>query len=979
MKKNYGIARIGMVAVALFSLLISLAPRVGAERLKVSKHQPAAVDPAADGTPSRKQTVASYGKLPLIFEQNLGQAAAAARFLAHRRHYDLFLARNEAVFSFGKNGSQPATLRMKLAGANAQARIEGRDRLPGVSNYYRGNEPQRWITQVPQFATVSYRQVYDGVDLNFHEGCGTVEYDFVVGPNADPHAIKLEFAGAENVTLDPEGNLLLRVGELELKQNAPVIYQDTIEGKKQIAGKFVIATNGQVGFSVDEYDRSRTLVIDPKISYLTYLGGEDGDEDEDAVDEAEGVAVDAAGDAIITGSTDTTDFPVPGTRSTRDARAVYVVKLDPTGRSLLFITYLDGEASDGLETMFGNTGGKVAVDPSGNIYVTGTTHSDRFPITENAYQKHRTICGAPPLYCFDYNDEVFVTKLNSAGEIAYSTYLGGRYRDVSNAIAVDREGKAYVAGYTTSGITFPTKNQFQTTGLFGFGSADAYVTVFDPSGSDIVYSTGLGGNREEFVTGVALDAGNNAYITGETASRDNFPTRNAFQTTNGGGKDAFVAKLNPALAGDASLIYSTFSGGGGTDTSNAIAVTPNGDAYFTGITGSRDYPLLNELDGINQVNEAFVTHLRSDGSLASSTFLGGSGEEQGNGIALDNGANVYVTGFTTSTDIPPALAFQGAKSVGKDAFVAMLRLEGSGFASPGVLSFSYLGGRGEDEGLSIAVQNGRVAYLCGRTSSTDLATTPGVLKDTAASVSGFVARILDTHKDSVGVFHPATTFQITQSTSTILPVTINFGLGGQRGVAGDWDGDGTRTVGEFTNGVWKYRNITFTSNASIFLFTVNFGQAGDLPVVGDWNGDGIDTPGVFRPSTAQFLLTNSTAANPAVNLTITFGANGDLPVGGDWDGDGVDSVGVFRPSAATFFLTNQNVAAPGVDINAFFGIAEDLPIAGDWDADGKDSIGVWRPSALTFFLSNNNAAVDITAALGAAGDQPVAGDWDGKP
>jgi hypothetical protein len=979
MKNNCRIARVGVVAVALLSLFIGGIPCVRAERTASPKHEPAPIQGKSENATGPTQVTAGYGKLPLIFEQNLGQAAAPARFLAHRRRYDLFLAANEAVFNLGKNGSQPSTLRMKLAGANAQARIQGMDRLPGVSNYYRGNQPQRWLTQVPQFAAVGYRQIYNGVDLIFHDGGGALEYDFVVGPHGDPQAIKLEFAGAEKVMLDPEGNLLLRVGELELKQNAPVIYQDTLAGRKQIAGKFVIDADGQVGFSVDEYDRSSTLVIDPKISYLTYLGGEDGDEDEDAVDEAEGVVVDAAGNAIVTGTTDATDFPVPGTRSPRDARAVYVVKLDPTGRSLLFITYLDGEASDGLEIMYGNNGGKVAADPSGNIYVTGTTHSDRFPITENAYQKHRTICGAPPLYCFDYNDEVFVTKLNSAGEIAYSTYLGGRYRDVSNTIAVDREGKAYVAGYTTSGITFPTKNEFQTTGLFGLGLVDAYVTVFNPSGSDIVYCTVLGGNREEFLTGIALDAGNNAYITGETTSRDNFPTRNPFQATNGGGKDAFVAKLNPALVGDASLIYSTFSGGGGTDTGNAIAVTPNGDAYITGITGSRDYPLLNELDGINQVNEAFVTHLRSDGSLASSTFLGGSGEEQGNGIALDQSANVYVTGFTTSTDIPPALAFQAAKSVGKDAFVAKLRLEGSGFASPGVLSFSYLGGRGEDEGLSIAVQNGRVAYVCGRTPSTDLATTPGAFKGTAASISGFVARMLDTHKDSVGVFHPATTFQITQSTSAVLPVTINFGLGGQRGVAGDWDGDGTRTVGEFTNGVWRYRNITFASNQSIFLFTVTFGHVGDLPVVGHWNGDGIDTPGVFRPSTGQFLLTNSTATNPAVNLTITFGANGDLPVGGDWDGDGIDSVGVFRPSAATFFLTNQNVPAPGVDINAFFGIAEDLPIAGDWDADGKDSIGVWRPSALTFFLSNNNAAVDITATFGAAGDQPVVGDWDGKP
>jgi hypothetical protein len=976
MINNFRITRIGLVAVALLSLLINVAPRVGAERRGAHKHQPVPMRGESARTPVRDRVAVGDGKLPLIFEQNLGQTAAVARFLAHRRTYDLFLADSEAVFNLRKNGSQPVTLRMKFAGANPQARIEGTDRLPGVSNYYRGNQPQHWITQVPQFGSVAYREVYDGIDLNFHDGDGAVEYDFIVAPQADPHAIKLEFDGAEPATIDSEGNLVVSIGGRQLKQHAPVIYQETAQGRKPVVGRFELLPNRQIGFSLDEYDRNRTLVIDPKLSYLSYLGGETDVADD--TDEAEAVAVDAAGSAIVTGTTDATDFPTPGTRSRRDASAVYVAKLDPTGRSLLYITFLDGESFDGTNTLAEDRGSSVAVDAAGAAYITGTTHSDRFPTTANAFQKNRSFCG-PLAYCAIVNDEAFVTKLNSAGEIVYSTYLGGRNADYGNAIAVDRAGKAYVAGFTTSGTTFPTKNEFQTTGFVGLGFADAFLTVFNSGGTDITYSTGLGGNRDDFAMGIALDAGDNAYITGETASQDDFPTRNAFQSVNGGGRDAFVARINPALVGNASLIYSSYSGGSGTDSAQAIAVTVNGDAFFTGITGSRNYPLLNELDGVNEINEAFVTEVRNNGALANSTFLGGSGQEQGNGIALDKGSNVYVTGFTSSTDIPPALAFQAVKSVGKDAFIAKLRLEGSGFASPGVLSFSYLGGKSDDEGMGIAVLNGRLAYVCGRTSSNDLATTPGALKGTAAGDAGFVARIQDTHKDSVGVFHPATTFEITQSTATVLPVAINFGLGGQRGVAGDWDGDGTRTVGEFTNGVWKYRNITFQSNLGIFLFTVNFGQSGDLPVVGDWNGDGVDTPGVFRPNTGQFLRTNSTASNPPVNLTITFGATGDLPVGGDWDGDGIDSVGVFRPSAATFFLANQNVPAPGVDINAFFGIAEDLPIAGDWDGDSKDSIGVWRPSALTFFLSNNNAAVDITAALGAAGDQPVSGDWDGKP
>lgn len=974
MRNPLSIARATLTLLALTSLALGAIPRAREERHDVRiDHTNISI---AGTEPTTIKTTKSVGKLPFIFEQNLGQTAGEAKFLLPRRGYDLLLTPSAAVFRLRQGKGDAVSFRMQFEGANPEPAIDGVGRLPGVSNYYRGNVPERWVTNVPQFGAVNYRDLYDGIDLRFHDGGGALEYDFIVAPNSDPAAIKMNFAGAESVALDAKGNLVFSVGGIRAMQNAPVIYQDTPEGRKAVAGSFVMLPNQQVGFSLGEYDSNTTLVIDPKVSYLSYLGGETDVADD--TDESEAVAVDAAGNAIVTGTTDATDFPTPGTRQSRDASAIYIAKLDPTGRSLLYLTYLDGEADDGTNTLPETRGSSVAVDAAGAAYVTGMTHSDRFPTTPNAFQKNRSFCG-PLVYCAIVNDEAFVTKLNSAGEIVYSTYLGGRNTDYGNAIAVDREGKAYVAGFTTSGATFPTKNEFQTTGFFGVGLADAFLTVFNSTGTDITYSTGLGGSRDDFAMGLALDAGGTAYITGETASTDNFPTRNPFQAVNGGGRDAFVAKVNPELVGNSSLIYCTFAGGSGTDSAQSIAVTANGDAFITGITGSFNYPLLNPLDSTNQINEAFVTQLRSNGALANSTFLGGSGQEQGNGIALDQGGNIYVTGFTNSTDIPPVLAFQAAKSGGRDAFVAKLRLEGSGFETPGMLSFSYLGGRNDDEGMGIAVQNGRVAYVCGRTSSPDLATTPGVVKGTSRGDAGFVVRLLDTHRDSVGVFRPATNFQITQSTSTVVPVNINFQIGGQRGVAGDWDGDGVRTVGQFTNGVWRYRNITFFSTLTVFLITVNFGQAGDLPVVGDWNGDGIDTPGVFRPSTGQFLLTNSTASNPPVNLTITFGAVGDLPVGGDWDGDGIDSIGVFRPSASIFFLTNQNITAPAADINAFFGVAEDLPVAGDWDADGKDSIGVWRPSALTFFLSNDNGSVNITVPFGASGDQPIAGDWDGKP
>ena len=393
-------------------------------------------------------------------------------------------------------------------------------------------------------------------------------------------------------------------------------------------------------------------------------------------------------------------------------------------------------------------------------------------------------------------------------------------------------------------------------------------------------------------------------------------------------------------------------------------------------------PLVNAFDTTNQINEAFVTMVNTSGTaLVGSSFLGGADQEEGFNIAVDKAGSIYVTGRTLSNDFPVALPFQPTRRGVRDAFVSKVRF------GRGVISSSFIGGNGNDFGKGIAVK-GNLIYVAGETQSNNLLTTNGVIKPTsnasATNPDGFVAKILDTRLESVGIFRPNTTFSLTQSITNVIAQNATFTspIAGQRGVSGDFDGDGLDSIGSFTNGTWKLRNSNFpiiNLPAPLGFFTVNFGQAGDLPVVGDWNGDGIDTLAVFRPSVGQFFATNSLVANPPVDFTVTFGQNGDLPVAGDWNGDGIDTVGVYRPSLGNFFLTNTNDFNASVDVTAIFGVAEDLPFAGDFNGDGIDTISVFRPSVNTFFITNDNAGLATAFPFGQPTDQPIAGDWDGKP
>jgi hypothetical protein len=685
----------------------------------------------------------TYGKLPLHFEVNRGQTDERVKFLARGGRGSLFLTSTEAVLVFTKpeasakgklarvkpekrEKATQTVLRMRFVGANPEARVEGREELPGKANYFIGNDPTKWRTNVPTYAKVRYTNVYPGIDLIYYGNHGQLEYDFVVRPGADPDRILLAFKGADKLEVDAQGDLVLHTAVGVIRQRKPIIYQEVDDVRRAIAGGYTLKGEHRVGFRIAAYDVTRPLVIDPALFYSTYLGGSAGEV-------GGAIAVDASGNAYVTGTTGSINFPTTtGAFQTTLGGSIdaFVTKLDPTGAALVYSTYLGGSSG-------ATEGSGIAVDTSGNAYVMGVTGSTNFPTTTGAFQ---TTSGG--------SIDAFVTKLNPTGAaLVYSTYLGGSDNECCGGagggsgagIAIDALGNAYVTGSTGS-TDFPTTlAAFQTT-LSGF--FDAFVTKLNPAGSTLLYSTYLGGSALDQGLGIAVDASDNVYMTGDTDS-SNFPiTAGAFQTTSGGSRDTFVTKLSPT---GAALVYSTYLGGSDFEQGGGIAVDALGNAYVTGATQSANFP--TTAGAFQTTNPgtllAFVTKLDPTGTaLVYSTYLGGIGFSEGFGIAADATGNAYVTGGAGADFPTTAGAFQTTLGGGSiDAFVTKLNPTGAA-----LVYSTYLGGNGEDEGFGIALDAlpSPNAYVAGFAGSSNFPTTTGAFQTTfGGGGDAFVAQITE--------------------------------------------------------------------------------------------------------------------------------------------------------------------------------------------------------------------------------------------
>ncbi len=683
-------------------LVVANFNRAGAQK---SGAEPSRADAA------RVRVNEDYGKLPLAFEVNQGQANPDAQFVSRGSGYRLLLGPTEAELTLRRSSAarrdqeersvkrsretqrrqtDSKTVKLNLIGASDTAVAVPQGELQTKSNYLVGNVPEKWRTGIATYAQVRYSDVYPGIDVVYYGNQNQLEYDFVVAPGSDPNVIRLGFRGAQQMEIDQSGDLLLHLGGSTLRQSKPIVYQETEAGRREVKGQYILKGNDEVAFEIGEYDKSKPLVIDPILAYSTYLNFFVSSVNN-------GLAVDALGNVYVTGT---------------DEESVYVAKLNPQGNAFVFTTTVGGDNGD--------EGTNIAVDSLGNVFVSGNAYSNEFPVV-NAFQPTR---GNEEINVAD----TFVFKLDPTGtNLLFSTFLGGDDDDINFGMALDQTGNVYLTGYTASpfrsppeGLPFPTHNAYQSTLS---GGVDGYLTKFTGAGG-IVYSTYIGGDNYDFALDVAVDAEGSAYLTGQTLSA-NFPTVNPLQPTrSGSGADAFVTRFTPD---GASLSYSTYLGGALEDMGWGIALDATRNIYVTGFTRSMDFPIMNPIQPSNggTGRDAFISKINAAGSsLAYSTYLGGAFAEEAADIAVNAAGEAYVTGFTASANFPLVNPLQPSNGNSTDAFITKVNAAGSAWVYSTYLggTAGFGGGPGAgspDYGTAIVLGPGGDAYVFGETYATD--------------------------------------------------------------------------------------------------------------------------------------------------------------------------------------------------------------------------------------------------------------------
>jgi len=679
-----------------------------------------AADKTANRFAQKAEAAATFTRLPLAFEANQGQADRQVQFLSHGGGYTLFVTRQEAVFAFGKEGE---VLRMK-AGTNAAAKSEGLDRLPGTTDYFLGNDPSKWVKDVPQFGKVALRSVAKGVDLYYYGSNGRLEYDYVIAPGSDPRSIALLLSGNKHLKVDANGDLVIGMNKAELRFQPPVAYQE-IDGKRvPVAAKYQLAGN-RVSFKLGAYDQAHALVIDPVLNYSTYLGGTNSSA-------ATAIAVDSGGLAYIAGNTATTAFPSPvpsdscttGTGSGQcgakgGTQDVFVARLSAGGEAVAKLSIIGGTGTDSANGIALGSGSPAAA------YVVGDTSSSDFPITTGSYQ---TTYGG--------SGDGFLFVLNSAGTtLSYSTFIGGGSADHAYGVAVNGT-IAHIVGGTATGGLFSTANLFAGIN----GTSDGYLIKIDPSQTGtaaLLWATYVGGAGDDDTRAVALLDANTAYVTGVTGSASGFVTTtltgSPYQAALGGTSDAYVAKFDTraGLALDGSndpkcksstgkiMVTTTANHGlqvGQWVVLNAVADsggTPN--IVFVGTHRITDVPTTktfsysegNCVATSNNDTGNVLAGGKATPALLYNTYVGGNLTDGGLAIALNAAGNAFIAGSTTSaTGLADTSSIQNTNGGGTDGFVAELAATGST-----LIYSSYLGGANADTATAVAV-NPACAATC---------------------------------------------------------------------------------------------------------------------------------------------------------------------------------------------------------------------------------------------------------------------------
>lgn len=670
--------------------------------------------------------------IPLSFETNLGQADKQFEFLAHSAGGSVYLSKGSAILDLRESKkSNQAVLRAAFTGGNPNPQGVVEAPLEGHVNYFLGSAPEKWITDIPTFGRVRYRDIYPGIDVVYYGANGTLEHDMVVSPGANPSTIAMAFHGAEDVSLDAQGSAIVRAGNKSVEWKKPVLYQE-IDGKRvAVEGGYRKTNQGGLGFAVGRYDNTKPLIIDPVVTYSSYQG-------HFAADGGMHISLDSQGNTYIAGFSRDSSFPVtPGAYIPPNGLGNYgngfVIKYNAANTAMVYATYIGGSLGDAI---FG-----LAIDASGNAYITGSTESDDYPVTAGALKtKLHTLASDITLDCV-------VTKLNAAGNaLTYSTYLGGTGDDGCSGITVDSQGNAYLTGATSDSFGFPLSDNAPY--RQSRGPMDAFIVKLNPTGTGVVYGTLLGGADVDSAMAIAIDAQGAAYITGQTTSF-NFPvTTGVAQRTFGGvGSqpaarfgDAFVAKLS---ADGGTFQYVTYLGGKAEDIGMGIAVDGQGNAYVAGSTTSDTFPITTGAlqstykgslgNAYFPGGDAFVAKLNATGSaLIYSTYLGGTKDDWAVGIAVDSSGKAWVTGATLSSDFPVSAdaaqkTYAGTNGVEAfptgDAWIAQLDAAGAS-----MVYGTYMGGKGDEYATSVTLDSAGNAYVTGSTRSSDFPTTANALQ-----------------------------------------------------------------------------------------------------------------------------------------------------------------------------------------------------------------------------------------------------------
>ena len=963
-------------------------------------------------TAAAKQMATHNVSIPLSFEANEGQTAPSVRFLSRGSGYSMFLTQDEVVLNLERQqpdspalGKTPAvptvdTLRMKLVGANPSAAIAGIDPLPGVVSYFIGNDPNEWHAGIHTYGKVDYKQVYPGVDLVFYGNQRQLEYDFVVAPGADAGRIAWQIDAAR-ARVDAEGNLVLTAANGPASFKKPVLYQ--MDGDKRIAveGSFDVAAN-KIGFRLGAYDHTKSLIIDPVLSYASYLGGSATDTIGGSVTGytfTQGLAIDSAGSAYVTGTTYSTNFPVQSpyqstnnaTPSNSRAPTTFVTKFSPDGSALVYSTYLGGGGS-GADYAYA-----IAVDANKEAYVTGQTFSNDFPITAGAYEAFCSPAPKPPSGTPEVsacapagNNSAYVTKLNSSGTaLVYSTFLGGDGTQYGTSIAVAAAGRAYVGGISYTSCydgtalipqgpypytCFPTTNGAVISGVppvgtYGLASPYSFIAVFDPTGADLLYSSLFGttlntsGGGTTTTTGVNVDSSGDFYLVGYTVSPNLPTTAGVIQPTatpvapgNTMPQDrGFIAKFNPVTTtGGASLAYATYLGGQTefrNDLLNAIVVDSAGNSYVTGFTTSPDFPVTTGSyqtacgAGSGACNADFVVKLNSTATAIDwGTYLGdvtASGDAaQGAGpIALDGNGNVYVTGMAGGSIFPQVNPVEPNANQ-SEPFVAEFDPTGKSLLFSTII---YSPNASEAAGLGVDASGD--IYLAGNINSTGLIVTPGAFQQTFAGSStiggygdGFVLKIAPQGTATVALAaspSPATAGQSVTLTATVTPTETYASVP-------------TGTV-EFQNGSTTLGTVALNS-AGVATYVTSTLDPGEASLTAAYSGD---------------------STYPTVNGTTTLTVNGLTATVTVTPGSGSVSAGASLSVKVAVTGTGATPTGTVTLLAGSYTSAAETLASGDYSftipagslTSGTDTITVNYSGDSSYSSATGTASVTVTALL----------------